>query len=68
LGPGDVAALTARFGSERVWAVVSSFAADTYYRGLTYAEAVELVTRETREPGRSASVVLEVEYAEAVPL
>jgi hypothetical protein len=68
LGPGDVAELKVRYGSQRVWAVVSTFAADAYYRGLTYTEAVELVKRETREPGRTASVVLEIEYAEGVPL
>jgi hypothetical protein len=52
-----------KFASEPVWAVISTFAADSVYDSLTYAEARRLADDENRrEPGRSATIVLVIEH------
>lgn len=64
----EAGALIRQFGERRVWAVVSTYALDSFYRGLTYAEAQHLARRELEEPGRSTAIVLEIECEEGVPV
>jgi hypothetical protein len=50
------------------WGVVSTFAVDTLYDGLTYQQAVERAKEEAKEPGRDAVVVLCVQRFEGPSL
>jgi hypothetical protein len=49
------------------WGVVSTWAADTMYGGFTYDQAVAKAAEETREPGRSALIVLVVDEVPGTP-
>jgi hypothetical protein len=49
-------------GAYPVWAVVSTFAADTMYSGLTFPEAMHRAQVEALEVGREASVVLQLHH------
>jgi hypothetical protein len=65
----DEADLKQRYGALPVWGVVSTFAADSFYEGLTLDEAESLLSREvSNESGRSATLVLVVKHEEGRPL
>jgi hypothetical protein len=69
LAAENVEEIIRRYGAQPVWAVISTFAADSLYDGLTYAEARATAKKEeAREPGRSAVVVLVVEALPGTPL
>jgi hypothetical protein len=56
---GDREALIRQFGDRPVWGVVSTFAADSFYAGMTHVQAAELARREVDgDHGREAVVVL----------
>lgn len=54
--------------SQKVWGVVSNFAVDVLYDGLTYREACDKAKEEANEPGRDALVVLLVREYPGKPL
>ena len=65
----DFVEIAQAFAARPVWGVVSTFAADSFYEGLTLAEARSLAHQEAaREPGRTARVVLIVRTEEGKPL
>ena len=65
----DAQDIVRRLGHLPAWGVVSTFAAESFYENLTYEQAVRLAREEaSREPGRTASVVLTISTEVGMPL
>jgi hypothetical protein len=60
--------IISQLGPFPIWAVISTFAADTMYSGLTYPEALHRAQIEALEVGREASVVLQIQHFQGPPL
>ena len=57
-----------KWGHLPYWGVVSTFAADSFYENMTYAEAVAKAQEETREAGRDATIVLVISKHDGPPI
>jgi hypothetical protein len=65
VAPEELEQVTALLRDQAVWGVISTFAFDSFYDGLTFMEAKQLAEREVaREPGRDAVVVIAVQHFE----
>ena len=59
---GDRDALLRQFGDRPVWGIVSMAAMDSFYAGLTYAQAIALARDQVESDfGRDAVIVLLIE-------
>lgn len=60
--------LVDKYGSFPWWGVVSTWAADSFYQGLTYKQALAKASEEAEEPGRDAVVVLMIQGIDGPPI